>query len=446
MTLIISVSGLRGVVGKTLTPEVVFRYIAAFAETLPQGPVLVARDGRATGPMIVDAVRSTLSATGRDVVDAGVVATPTVGIIVRENGCVGGVQVSASHNPAEYNGLKLFSADGRVIPAEAGRAVVDRYQAGGAGWATHDRVGAVTTPRDTISAHLQRIKPWIDLEKIRPKKFRVLLDANHGSGAVLGRPLLEDLGCEVTVLGETPNGHFAHTPEPTAENLTVVAAKVKELGCDVGFCQDPDADRLALVDETGRYVGEEYTPAVCAAHVLSQTPGPVVTNCSTSRMCQDLADQFGVPFHHSAVGEANVVDKMLEIGAVIGAEGNGGVIDPRVGLVRDSFVGMAQVLDAIAARGLALSRLVDELPRYAIHKTKVAIAREKIPAALDALEKRFGDAAANRLDGLRLDWPEEKMWLLVRASNTEPIVRIIAEAPGRDAAIAVCDAAAAAMG
>ncbi|MEM6330622.1 MAG: phosphoglucosamine mutase [Planctomycetota bacterium] len=433
MSLIISVSGLRGVVGQSLTPEVAVRYAAAYAAELPGGPVLVARDGRATGAMIAAAVQSALAAAGRRVIDAGVAATPTVGVLLREQGCAGAVQVSASHNPAEYNGLKLFSKDGRVIPAAAGEAVVRRYQAGDFGWAAHAGVGATRRLGDTVSAHLQRIKPLVDTDRIRPRKFRVLLDANHGAGAVLGRPLLEDLGCEVTALGEAPDGRFAHTPEPTAANLVEVAARVKAAGADVGFCQDPDADRLALIDETGRYVGEEYTPAVCIDHVLRQTPGPVVTNCSTSRMAEDLAERHGVAFHRSAVGEANVVDKMLEVRAAIGAEGNGGVIAPRVGLVRDSFVGMALVLDAMAARGLPLSALVDELPRYAIHKAKVAIDPQRIADAFAALEAEFvtaGSAAvASRLDGLRIDWPDEKKWLLVRASNTEPIVRVFCEAP-----------------
>jgi len=443
MSLIVSVSGLRGVIGQTLTPEVAIRYVAAFASELPKGPILVTRDGRATGPMIADAVRAAITATGHDALEGGVASTPTAGILVREQGCVGGVQISASHNPPEYNGLKLFSAQGRVIPAGAGQKVIDRYHSAEASWATHDRVGRANSLSDTISAHLQRVKPLVDVDLIRSKKFRVLLDANHGSGAVLGVPLLKDLGCEVAVLGESPDGQFAHTPEPTAENLSDVAAKVVQAGAMVGFCQDPDADRLALIDENGRYVGEEYTPAVCVKHVLAQTPGPVVTNCSTSRMSQDLAEQYGVPFHHAAVGEANVVDKMNEVGAVVGAEGNGGVIDPRVGPVRDSFVGMALVLDAIAQRELPLSQLVDELPRYAIHKAKVTVEREKIPAALDALEKHFKDAEASRLDGLRLDWPEKKKWLLVRASNTEPIVRVFCEA-GTEAEASKCSESASA--
>lgn len=439
MSLIISVSGLRGVVGQSLSPLVAARYVAAFAAGLPEGDVLLARDGRATGPMIGSAVAAGLSAMGRRVVDAGPAATPTVGVLVRKHGCVGGVQVSASHNPAEYNGLKLFGADGRVLPAGAGEQVKQRYLAATdePAWAPYDRVASIDRLDDTTTHHLEKVLAIVDAERIRSKRYRVLLDANHGAGAVLGRPLLERLGCDVTVLGEAPDGRFDHLPEPTAANLAGVLQRVVEDNAAVGFCQDPDADRLALIDEKGRYVGEEYTPAVCIDHVLRNRPAGsagVVANCSTSRMAQDLAERHGVPFATSAVGEANVVDKMLATEAVIGAEGNGGVIDPRVGLVRDSFVGMALVLDAMAARDLPLGALVDELPSYAIHKAKVAVDRDAVPAALDRLRAHFPEAESSRVDGLRLDWPNEKKWLLVRASNTEPIVRLFCEAPTADAA------------
>jgi phosphomannomutase len=297
---------------------------------------------------------------------------------------------------------------------------------------------------DSTSAHRRLVEQAVDVPLIRRQAFKVLLDANHGAGAVLGRPLLEALGCAVTVLGEAPNGAFAHTPEPTAENLAEVTPQVAGLGAAVGFCQDPDADRLALIDEGGRYIGEEYTLALCVDHVLRSRSGAVVTNCSTSRMTEDLAKQHGAPFYRSAVGEANVVNKMLQHGAVIGGEGNGGVIDPRIGLVRDSYIGMALILEAMAARQLPLSELVDEIPRYAIHKAKVTVPRDQIPAALDKLEQHFSKAQADRLDGLRLDWPDGK-WLLVRASNTEPIVRVFCEARSAEEAERTCDECAGVM-
>ncbi len=284
----------------------------------------------------------------------------------------------------------------------------------------------------------------VDVKRIRQRRFRVLLDSNHGAGSLLGWRLLEDLGCQFTILGDSPDGQFEHLPEPTAENLDGVRSAVTQFGADVGFCQDPDADRLAVIDRSGRYLGEEYTTALCVDHVLRHARGPIVTNCSTSRMSQDLAERAGVPFFRSAVGEANVVDCMLAHGALFGGEGNGGPIDPRVGLVRDSFVGMARLLDMMAERERPIGELADALPRYEIVKTKVSLLPDRVPAGLDALGRHFADAAADRLDGLRLDWPGR--WLLVRPSNTEPIVRIVAESATAAEAQRLCNKAAKVLG
>jgi len=438
---IITVSGLRGIIGSTLTPEIAIRYACAFAADLPTGPIVLTRDSRPSGRMLAEAIRSGLAALGRDPVDAGIAATSTTGVLIQHLAAAGGIQISASHNPSQYNGMKLFSAEGRVIPATAGQRVIMRYRQSEIPWVDHDRLGSARRQTDATSEHLSRVLATVDVQAIRKRRFHVLLDSNHGAGALLGRPLLERLGCETTLLGAEPDGQFEHTPEPTAENLSGVLSQVTQVGADVGFCQDPDADRLAVIDERGRYLGEEYTLAMCVDHVLRQRKGPIVTNCSTSRMSQQLAQNYEVPFFASAVGEANVVDTMLEHGALLGGEGNGGVIDPRVGLVRDSFVGMALLLDAMASRGAKISKLADELPRYEIVKTKVSLDRQMIPAALDALQRRFAQATASRVDGLRLDWPDGR-WLLVRPSNTEPIVRAIAEAATELLARRLCDDAA----
>lgn len=438
--LIISVSGLRGIVGQTFTPDVAVRYAAAFCAELPDGPILVARDGRPSGRMLASAIEAALTAMGRHVLYGDVMATPTVGVVVRAVQAAGAIQISASHNPPPYNGIKLFGREGRVLPADAGSRVAERYRAAQPlSWAPHDALGTCEPLADSTAQHLQAVLATVDVPRIRAKAFHVVLDANHGAGSVLGRKLLEQLGCRITLLGGEPHGAFAHPPEPTAENLADVGHHITRVGAHVGFCQDPDADRLAIIDEEGHYVGEEYTLALCVEHRLRRQTGPVVVNCATSRMTQDICERRGVPLIRSAVGEANVVDAMLRHNAVFGGEGNGGPIDPRVGLVRDSFVGIAQVLDAMAARERSVSALVNELPRYAIIKRTIPLDAARLPRALDALESHFSDASPDRLDGLRLDWDDR--WLLIRGSNTEPIVRIIAESATRSDAAALCDEA-----
>lgn len=437
---IISVSGLRGIIGESLSPELAARFACAFVADLPAGPVVISRDGRTTGSMLADAVRAGLCAVGRDVFDAGIAATPTTGVLVRDRGAAGGIQISASHNPSPYNGLKLFDGRGQVLTAKAGSQVITRYRQGNIDWVSYDRIGSAQSIEDSISAHLKLILATVDVPRIRARKFRVLLDSNAGAGSVLGRRLLAALDCESKILGGDPDGRFLHPPEPTAENLAEVGRFVTQFRADVGFCQDPDADRLAIIDETGHYVGEEYTLALCLDHVLKQRRGPIVTNCATSRMAADLAEKYGVAFSRSAVGEANVVAEMQQGKAVFGGEGNGGPIDPRVGFVRDSFVGMALILDALAARPGTISQFSESLPRYAIHKDKITLSQEKVANAIDAIQKHFSDASASRLDGLRLDWSDR--WLLIRASNTEPIVRIISEAPTDEVARKLCSDAA----
>ena len=435
--LIISVSGLRGVVGKSLTPAVAMDFVRAFSRNLPDGPILVARDGRTTGPMLADVVSSGLAAMGRQVLHVGVAATPTVGVLVKTQRAAGAVQISASHNPPEYNGIKLFGGDGRVLTADIGAKVADAYRAGTDVWADYRDVKTAESIVDTISEHLNAVLATVDVPRIRECQFTALLDSNHGAGAVMGRPLLEALGCRVVINGEEPTGLFAHPAEPTAENLASVLQKVREAKANVGFCQDPDADRLAVVDENGRYIGEEYTLALCLDHRLRQQTGTVVANCASSRMSQDITERLGGKFLRSKVGEANVADLMISEDAVYGGEGNGGPIDPRVGYVRDSFVAMAQILDAMSARQMPISQLADELPRYEIHKSKTVVPADQTAAALTAVREHFSEAESSELDGLRLDWPGR--WLLVRASNTEPIVRIICEDSDIEKAKAVCE-------
>jgi phosphomannomutase len=437
---IISVSGLRGVIGESLDPAIAIYYACAFAGQLQPGPIVVARDGRSTGRMLAAAITSGLLACGRRVLDAGIAATPTVGILVRDTAAAGGIQISASHNPAPYNGIKLFGRDGRVISASQGRAVMERFERRDIAWVAHDQIGTVGPLEDTTTRHLDRVLATVDVAAIRRRRFRVVLDSNHGAGSILARRLFDTLGVEAHILGDSPDGQFEHPPEPTSENLKYVAQRAVPFGADVVFCQDPDADRLAIIDERGQYIGEEYTLAITLWHRLRAQPGAVVVNCATSRMSTEIAEQMGCMCHLSAVGEANVTDVMQAVGAVYGGEGNGGPIDPRVGYVRDSFVAMAQVLDALAQSDASVSQLIRDLPQYAIHKSTINLEPSRIPAFLTELEFHNREARISRLDGVRLDWPDR--WLLVRPSNTEPIVRAIAEARNEATAKALCEMAA----
>lgn len=437
---IISVSGLRGIVGESLDPMLAIKYTTAYVQLLDgDGPVIVTRDGRTTGPMLAQAICSGLAAIGRDVIYGDVAATPTTGILVREQKAVAGIQISASHNPAPYNGIKLFNAAGRVIDAAAGEKVIEAYRDYELKAVAHDQVGMIVELQDATIAHLAAVLETVDVAAIRSKKFKVVLDSHHGAGSVLGRKLLEALGCDYECLGDKPDGKFEHPPEPTEANLQETAKRSVAFGANVVFCQDPDADRLAIIDADGKYIGEEYTLAITLDHALAKTPGNVVINCSSSRMSADICDRHNSKLHLSAVGEANVTGKMIELNAVYGGEGNGGPIDPKVGYVRDSFVAMAQVLDAMAT-GKTVAELVAAIPSYEIHKTKVQIEREKIPQLYEALQAKFADAQFGTMDGLRLDWPDK--WMLVRPSNTEPIVRAIAEATSAAEAAALCEAAA----
>jgi len=441
--LIISVSGLRGIVGETLTPDVAVRYTGAFAGTLPEGPVVVTRDGRSTGQMLAHCLFGCLCAAGRDVIDAGIAATPTTGVLIRKHNAAGGIQISASHNPPAYNGLKLFGSNGRILTASAGEPVTQRYRSSETAWAAHDRVGKVMPCEDTISEHGALVLATVDVERIRSRRFKVFLDSNHYSSSFLGRYLLEQLGCDLIHAGAKPDGCFSHALEPTEENLRAECSRVIAAGADVGFFPDPDGDRLAVVDETGRYVGEEYTLALCVEHILRKNPGPVVTNVATSRMAEDICQRYGVPFARAPVGEANVVEAILAHNAVIGGEGNGGAIDPRVGYVRDSFVGMAQILDYMAEREIKLSRLVDELPRYHIEKRKLKLDRKELPGAIEVIKQHFPDARLDESAGTRFVWGDK--WLLLHPSNTEPVIRLIAETRSADETNALCDKAAQAL-
>lgn len=435
--LIVSVSGIRGIVGASLTPAVAMEFAAVFGTPLAGQKVVVSRDGRSTGTMLRHAVHAGLLSVGCRVEDVDICATPTCGFFVKYSGAAGGIQITASHNPPAWNGLKLFRAEGFVLSPEAGARIANDYRQRRFSYVGWDRIPRVEVIDDPHRPHLERVLSCVDVEAIKRQRFRVVLDANHGSGATFGPRLLEALGCDVTIVGAEPDGRFEHEPEPIEENLRGLCQTVRAKGFDVGFATDPDADRLAIVDETGRYIGEEYTLALAIKHRLSQQMGAVVINGSTSRISEDAARHVGARVLRTKVGEVHVAERMIAEDAVIGGEGNGGVIDPRVGYIRDSAIGMAMTLEYLARQGRPLSALVDEIPRYAIRKEKFPVDRERLSGKLDLVAREFRDGQVDREDGVRIDFPEG--WVQLRGSNTEPIVRVIAEARSEDQARRWCD-------
>ncbi|MFL5244910.1 MAG: phosphoglucosamine mutase [Gemmataceae bacterium] len=434
--LIVSVSGIRGIVGKGLTAEQAGAFASALGTHIEGGRVVLSQDGRPSGAMLRYAIVAGLLETGCEVDDLGAAATPTCGLAIRMLETAGGIQITASHNPAPWNGLKLFGADGRIFPAADGLKVKRIFDSKSFRRVAWNQLGHVRQCSQAEDWHRDRVLGLVDVPGIRAKGLRVFLDANGGAGGPLGCRLLDALGAQPVCQGIEANGLFAHEPEPIEENLREVCPEVVKHRADIGFVLDPDADRLALIDETGRFLGEELTLGLAVLFRLRAEKGPVVINMSTSRAVEDIAARFGVPCHRSAVGEANVCDLMQQVGAVIGGEGNGGVIDPRVGFVRDPFIGMGLILSLMAETDKKVSELAAGLPAYQIVKDKYQVTPDRLPLLFEQLEKRWPGVAVNKRDGLRLDWKDR--WIHVRSSNTEPIVRVIAEAPRKEDAQKLC--------
>lgn len=441
--LMVSVSGVRGRVGDPLTPELVTAISAGFGTFMMRdggrGPIYVGRDSRVSGPMLSRAVIAGLQSVGVEVVDLGLVPTPTLLLAVERAGACGGLVVTASHNPAEWNALKLVAGDGTFLDADRAQRFFDFLSAEEPHRAAWDEIRPVSEDGEAWSRHLEAILalPDLDLDAIRGRRLKVAIDCVHGAGGPPMAELLEALGCDVTAIGMTPDGHFPRDPEPTAENLADLSELVRESGTDVGFAVDPDVDRLSLVDETGVATGEDLTLALAAAAVLRRTPGPVVTNLSTSQVLDDVAEAFSVTLHRSSVGEVNVANRMKAEGAIVGGEGNGGVILSALHYTRDAPLAAALILHHLAIEGATLSQAVARWPAYSIRKEKITFPREALGDAYRMLEEALPGAALDHTDGLRLTWRKRSAWLHVRPSGTEPVVRLIAEAPSSEAANAL---------
>ena len=431
--LMVSVSGVRGRVGEALTPEIIAQFAAGFgawalARAGGKAQIVVGRDSRVSGPMFQPVVHAALQSVGCDVLDIGMVPTPTVQLAVEHHHAAGGLAITASHNPIEWNALKFIGPSGLFLDgAEAAdmRKVVE----GKIPRATWDKLGTVLKDKDAAREHIERILalPFLNVEGIRKREFRVGLDCVRGAGGVFMPVLLELLGCKLATINMEPDGRFPRSPEPVAENLGELQKLVQDSHCDIGMAVDPDVDRLALVSEQGLAIGEDYTLALAAKVVLRHRKGVVVTNLSTSRIVDDIAHEAGSRVIRSPVGEVNVATRMRAEKAPIGGEGNGGVILPELHLGRDAPVGAALMLQLLLEEGKPLSRIIASYPRYIIVKDKLERPNAPLDTVYEALRRAFPDAEADTQDGLRLTWPDR--WVHIRPSGTEPIVRVIAEAP-----------------
>src|SRR5215217_6076174 len=436
-TLKISISGVRGVVGQSLTPKLLTQFAQAFGTHTGPGTIVIGRDPRTSGEMVKHAVVAGILSTGNRVIDIGVCPVPTVQLQVRHRRAQGGIAITASHNPAEWNALKFIGSSGLFLDAGQARELLDIYHQG-----EYTKVGGaeLRTVEETEGATDLHIKSILDVLGPLPKtekKLRVVLDSCNGAGSLVGPKLIEALGTEVIRLNTTPDGSFPRPAEPLPENLGDLRRTVKEHQADIGFAQDMDADRLAIVSEQGEAIGEDYTLVLATLYVLGRQKGPVVANLSTTSAVADVAKKFDCPVYLTKIGEVNVTDVMQQHHAVIGGEGNGGVIYPRINFARDSLVGIALMLHLLAESGKSVTQLLEDLPRYSMVKDKFTCPSDRIPAVLRMVRQEFATFQMDTRDGVKVIMPDG--WLLVRGSNTEPIIRVVAEAKSEERARSLVD-------
>ena len=439
--LMISISGVRGIVGDTLTPDTALYMASAFSRVMGEGSMVIGSDGRTSGDLLKQACIAGLCASGRKVEDLGIASTPTVEMAILTRKAAGAIIITASHNPAEWNGLKFLGPDGMFIRQETLDKLIGLWREKKTAWLPWEGVTKPAAWAGAVDAHIDGILGLdvVDVDRCREARIPVVLDAICASGATIAPKLLERLGCPMTGVNLEITGRFPRAPEPIPEHIASVGEEVRRSSAALGMVLDPDADRLALLDETGRAIGEEYTLALGVYAIRRKHPdGPVAVNASTSRMVDDVAAMLGFEVIRTAVGEINVVQGMLNNNAELGGEGNGGIIYGPLHYGRDGLLGIALMIDLLASEGCSLSELIGRLPRYSMYKTKFTVPRPEIPGVLDRLGKTASDSGAtvDTVDGVKLAW--EDRWVHARASNTEPVLRVIAEAPTNGDAKSLC--------
>lgn len=440
MTLIKSISGIRGTIGgrtgDTLNPLDIVKFASAYAMFIRNsrgdkccGKIVVGRDARISGDMVRNIVCGTLMGAGFDVIDIGLAATPTTELAVRMSGADGGIIITASHNPRQWNALKLLNSEGEFLDKNEGNEVLDIAEREDFTYAEVDGLGKYISDDTFNERHIEAVLalPLVDVEAVRKARFRVCVDAINSVGGVILPDLFKALGVECEVLNGTPDGDFAHNPEPLEKNLGGIMERMRAGGFDLGIVVDPDVDRLAFICEDGRMFGEEYTLVSVADYVLSHTPGNTVSNLSSTRALRDVTERHGGKYAAAAVGEVNVTTKMKEVGAVIGGEGNGGVIYPECHYGRDALVGIALFLSSLAQKGCKVSELRATLPDYYIAKNRIDLTpATDIDAILAKVKQMYAGQQVNDIDGVKIDFPDK--WVHLRKSNTEPIIRVYSEA------------------
>ena len=444
MTLIKSISGIRGTIGgatgDTLNPLDIVKFTSAYATFIPRkaGKIVVGRDGRISGPMVRDVVCGTLVGMGFDVIDIGYASTPTTELAVRMSGADGGIIITASHNPRQWNALKLLNSEGEFLTAADGQRVLEIAEKEDFNYAEVDKLGHVTVDDSFDDRHIQSVVDLrlVDVEAIRKARFTVCVDSINSVGGIILPKLLERLGVGYTFLNRDVTGDFAHNPEPLEKNLQGIMKEMSTGKYNLGIVVDPDVDRLAFICEDGKMFGEEYTLVSVADYVLSQTPGNTVSNLSSTRALRDVTEKRGGKYTAAAVGEVNVTTKMKEVNAVIGGEGNGGVIYPESHYGRDALVGIALFLTSLAKKGCKVSELRSQFPDYQIAKNRIDLTPETdVDAILVKVKEMFAkdpDAVVNDIDGVKIDFPDR--WIHLRKSNTEPIIRVYSEAATMESA------------